>query len=406
MNELQYNKLLSRCVRCGSCKSRCPTYLTALDETMSARGRIAMLGALPTGRLKYSKELSEKVFSCMLCGSCRDVCPTGIDILEAIYHGRTKLRGSYGKNKLLAIATKFSARRMNFVFSILGILQKLIYQPLYKTGKLPYIPEISPVPFKNSVQVFKKGSRTTGRVGIFAGCSVNYFYPQLGNSLINVLLAKGFEVVVLKGEVCCGSPMRALGLEDEAVSLAKKNIELFNHIKAQAILSMCPTCVTTIKKEYPLIAGDSIEKIMDINEFFIKNGFYEGLKTAPRIVTYHDPCHLNYGLGIKDEPREILKGIEGIEFREMESAESCCGFGGLFSVNFQELSKEIGSKKIKSVYNTEADTVVTSCPGCMMQLENLKQQAGYDIEVMHIVEVLEEAMEDKGQRTVQTVQTV
>ncbi|MBI4688512.1 MAG: (Fe-S)-binding protein [Nitrospirae bacterium] len=396
MNELQYNKLLIRCVKCGSCKSQCPTYLTALDETMSARGRIAMLGAISTGRLKYSKELSEKIFSCMLCGACRDICPTGIDILEAIYHGRIKLKSSYSKNKLLAIAAKFSAKRMNFTFSMLGILQKLFYQPLYKTGRLPYIPEIASTPFKDSAQVYKRKTKIIGRIGIFAGCSINYLQPHLGVSLLNVLLEKGYEVVVLKGEVCCGSPMRALGLEDEAIGLARKNIELFNHIKAQAILSMCPTCVTTIKKEYPLMTGDGIEKIMDVNEFFIKSGFYEGLKVPHRIVTYHDPCHLNYGLGIKNEPREILKGIDGIEFREMEDAGNCCGFGGLFSVNFQKLSKEIGSKKIKSVYDTEADTIVTSCPGCMIQLENLKQQAGYDIDVMHIVEVLENAMENSA----------
>ena len=131
---------------------------------------------------------------------------------------------------------------------------------------------------------------------------------------------------------------------------------------------------------------------MDVNEFFVRKEITKGLKNVSRTVTYHDPCHLRFGLGIKDEPRDVLKGIKGIEFIEMQNPGDCCGFGGLFSLNFKEMSRDIGRKKINNIRSTTADTVVTSCPGCMMQLEDLKRETGSELNIMHIVEVLDEAM--------------
>jgi len=405
MNEQQYYKELSKCVRCGACKSLCPTYLSALNETMGARGRVAMLGELSEKRLAPTKRLSEKIFSCILCETCKDLCPTGINIPEVIYHGRTRLKNSYNKGRLLSTVLKFSMPRMNTVFFLLRGLQKLFFQPFHKAGryvvatrfrdsfmgKLRYVPPITSKPFKNSVQVHKSIKKIS-RIAIFAGCNINYFYPHLGDALLNVLLTKGYEVVVTKGEVCCGAPMRSLGLEQEASSLARKNIDLFNKMRVEAIISMCPTCTMVIKQQYPLLVGDSIPNIMDINEFLIKYNFAKGLKIAHRVVTYHDPCHLRYGIGIKIEPRKILKGIQGINFVEMQNANGCCGFGGFFSLCFNNLSMSIGRKKMDNINNTPADTVVTSCPGCMMQLEGLKRETGTEIDIMHIVEVLDEAM--------------
>jgi len=392
MNELQYFQELSKCVKCGACKAQCPTYLSALDETMGARGRIAMLGALTENRLVPTKVLSDRIFSCILCEACRDLCPTGINIPEAIYHGRVNLRDFYSRGRLLRTAIKLSYSKMDTAFSILRGLQRFSYPLLYKTGSIRYMPYIASTPFKNTARVHK-GIKKIGRVAIFAGCSVNYFYPHLGEALLNILLTKGYEVVVLKGEVCCGAPMRTLGLEEEAAKLAKVNIGLFNKMRTEAILCMCPTCTLTIKKQYPLIAGDSIEKIMDVNEFFVKKDFINGLRTVRQVVTYHDPCHLHYGLGIKEEPRQILKGIQGIEFIEMQNAEECCGFGGFFSLNFKELSRTIGRRKINSISSTQVDTIATSCPGCMMQLEDLiRRDITNGVNIMHIVEILDEAM--------------
>jgi len=387
----QYYNELSKCVRCGACKALCPTYLAALDETMGARGRIALLQAIYDKRIAPQKKGSEMLFSCMLCGACRDTCPTGIDIPEAIYYARANLKDFHNRKKFLRKAINLSLSRLDVVLPVLRAFQKLFYPILYKTGKLRYIPDITLPPFRNRAQVYKDTKRI-GRIALFTGCSINYFYHRLGEALLNILLKIGYEVVILKGEVCCGAPLRSLGFEEEAIRFAKRNIELFNKVNSEAILCMCPTCTMTIKRQYPLLAGDTIEKIMDVNEFFIKKDIVSKLKADRRVITYHDPCHLSYGLGIKSEPREILKAIEGLEFVEMSGSEDCCGFAGFFSLDFKELSKTIGRKKIENIHNTGADTLVTSCPGCIMQMEDLRRENSSGINIMHMVEIIDEAM--------------
>jgi len=358
---------------------------------MSARGRIAMLGEVYGDRLSHTGRLAEKIFSCMLCGACKNLCPTGINIPEAIYQGRAALRQSYKKGRLLRKVLKLSISKLDITFSILRVMQKLLYQPVQAAAGLHSVPPVTSRPFKKSVQVFKK-MKKIGRVAIFAGCSINYFYPDLGNALSRVLLSRGYEVVVFKGEVCCGAPLRSLGLEPETTKLARQNIEHFNRVRAEAIISMCPTCTMVIKDQYPLLTGDTISNIMDMNEFILKYDIASGLEMEPCRVTYHDPCHLAYGLQIKKEPREILNSIKGIEMSEMKHPDECCGFAGLFSVHFKDISKTIGSNKMENICNTSADTVVTACPGCVMQLEGLKRETNAKIRIKHIVEIIDEAM--------------
>ncbi|RJQ44714.1 MAG: (Fe-S)-binding protein [Nitrospiraceae bacterium] len=391
MTETAYHTDLSRCVRCGACKTLCPTFLTTLNETMGARGRVTLLGELEGDRLSASKNLAEKIFSCMLCEACRNLCPVGINIPEVVYQGRTRLKDSFTKGVLLRTALKYSAARMDTAFSLLRWVQKAIYKPLFHNALLSGMPEIASEPFKNSFQVYRKKKKAS-RIAIFAGCSVNYFYPGLGIALSRILLSKGYEVVVFRGELCCGAPLRSAGLVDEAVTLAQKNIEHFSKVRAEAIISMCPTCTMVIRDQYPQLAGGTITNLMDIHQFLLTHNIVSGLEINPSVMTYHDPCHLNYGMNIQNEPRQILKGIKGVEFTEMKHAHECCGFAGLFSMHFRSISRDIGKKKIENILDTNADTVVTSCPGCVMQLENLKKTSKAQVNVRHIIEVIDEAM--------------
>jgi Fe-S oxidoreductase len=131
---------------------------------------------------------------------------------------------------------------------------------------------------------------------------------------------------------------------------------------------------------------------MDVNEFLDTYKVAKDLETSPTAVTYHDPCHLSYGLSIRDKPRDILNSLKGIEFVELKHADECCGFAGLFSMQFKSIAKTIGRKKIKNISDTQAETVVTSCPGCIMQLEALKRETRSKFKIKHIIEVIDEAM--------------
>jgi len=373
-----------RCVRCGICKSSCPTYLTVLNESMSARGRMALLGGISDGRVTPTNSLSQKIFSCLLCDACKDACPLGLDIPEIIYKGRESLRDHLFKVRLLGEIVRFSLYGMDIAFSLLRLLQRLLPE------RFDYLPPIAVNPLKK-VQAVYRNRKAVARVALFLGCSVNYLYPSCGDALINILRKNNYEVVVLSGEVCCGAPLRSLGLKKEMISLAKKNVEIFKRVKAVAVISLCPTCTMMIKTQYPLLIVDSIPNIMDVNEFFVKYNILKGLTMKEMNVTYHDPCHLRYSLGITEEPRMIIRGIKGIRFIEMRHPEECCGFGGLYSLLFRKLSIDIGKRKIEGIKDTGAEMVVTSCPGCVMWLENIKRQTNTDIQVMHIINLIEKA---------------
>jgi glycolate oxidase iron-sulfur subunit len=349
---------------------------------MGARGRLVLIRGLLSGDLKPSAALNERVFSCLLCNACLSACPLGIDIPEAIYHGRALLKESDKKRRLLRSSARFFAKWPDLSFKIMKMSRNLFLPLLARKGIIPFCPDFPETPFRKLEQVHRVRNKQ-GRVAIFTGCSINYLFPTLGESLINVLRSIGYEVILPKGEVCCGSPLRALGLEKEAVALAKKNYQIFSRLKVEAILSLCPTCSFTLKTEYPKLIGHGLQNATDISAFFMdKLGF---TKQIGKTAVYHDPCHLAHGLGIRKEPREIIKKA-GFELLDAGKSE-CCGFGGIFCCSNREISQNLLKKSAKNLLDTQAEAVVTSCPGCMLQLG----QEIIDRPVLHLVELIEEA---------------
>jgi len=390
MDKKQYQEELLKCVRCGSCKAFCPTYDEDTMETMGARGRLVLLWGLSEGLLKPSQALMDRVFSCLLCGVCFESCPLGVDIQEVIYQGRSLLRKSDRQRRFLRFLIKNSVNMPMLSFRLLRTARYLF--PSFEERTVSsFLPELPEDPLKNKRQVYSV-PRKKGRVALFTGCAVNFLYPHLGKSLIHILQRLNYEVILPAGEVCCGVPFRSLGLEQEAVRLAKKNVAIFSKMNVEAIVGLCPTCIYALKVEYPKLIGEGMENAMDISSFLIdKLDSFHLLSSASRFTTatYHDPCHLIYGLGVKREPREILSKV-GIDLIETEE-KRCCGFGGVFSFSYRELSQRLLKKRFKDIEKTKAEAIITSCPGCMMQLgREIK-----DIPVLHLIETVEEAMEDQ-----------
>jgi len=387
MESSQYLIELSKCIRCGSCKAFCPTYDEDSTEAMGARGRLALLWGFSSGQLAPSPILNDRIFSCTTCGACSGLCPLGIDIKEVVYHGRSLLKNSDKKRRYLRFLTRFSTKRPNLSFRLLSITQHILFPYLLKKGLIPFKPELPEHHLKDRLQVYTV-SKKKGRVAVFTGCTINFLYPYLGESLINVLHRLGYEVILPLGEVCCGTPLRTLGLEKEAIELAKKNLGIFSRLNVDAVLSLCPTCTLAIKVEYPKLIGEGIDKAVDISSFIIDKldpSQFSFLSSSKGAI-YHDPCHLKYGLGIEREPREIIENI-GFDLIETEGTR-CCGFAGVFSLSYKELSQGLLNKCIMDYTKREAEMIITACPGCMIQLtKGIKNKP-----VLHLIEVIEEAM--------------
>jgi len=387
MENSRYLSELSKCVRCGSCKAFCPTYDEDPSESMGARGRLTLLWGLSSGQLASSPILNDRIFSCMLCGACSGLCPLEIDIKEVVYHGRSLLKKTDKKRRFLRFLTRFSTKIPNLSFRLLSITQHILFPYLLKKGLIPFNPELPEHHLKDRLQVYTV-SKKKGRVAVFTGCTINFLYPYLGESLINVLHKLGYEVILPSGEVCCGAPLRTLGLEKEAIELAKKNLGIFSRLNVDAVLSLCPTCTLAIKVEYPKLIGEGIDKAVDISSFIIDKldpSQFSFLSSSKGAI-YHDPCHLKYGLGIEREPREIIENI-GFDLIETEGTR-CCGFAGVFSLSYKKLSQGLLNKCIMDYKKREAEMIITACPGCMIQLtKGIKNKP-----VLHLIEVIEEAM--------------
>ena len=355
---------------------------------MGARGRLALLWGLVSNQLSSSAVLNDRIFSCTLCGACSRLCASGVDIKEIIYHGRSILKKSDKRRAYLRILMKFFIKRPELGFKIFRMTQHLCQPYLVKKGYLPFQTKLPDRHLKDNLQVVTVPKKK-GRVAVFTGCIVNFLFPHLGESLIDVLHMLGYEVILPAGEVCCGIPLRALGLEEEAASLAKKNVETFSRLNVEAVISLCPTCTLALKSDYLKMIGKGIENVQDVSSFLFR------IKNVPELLNlslpvkyafYHDPCHLKYGLGIEKEPRDILGsiGIDLIRTRE----ESCCGFAGTFCFSYRKLSQNILANCIQNYSDEKAEMIVTSCPGCILQLSKEIRNKP----VLHLIEVIEEAM--------------
>ncbi len=390
MENKRYLQELSKCVRCGNCKAFCPTYDADITETMGARGRLALLWGLSTGELKVSPLLKERIFSCIICGACSELCPLGVDIREVMYHSRHLLRRHDLKSFLLRLFARLSTERPRFGFNFLKTVQSIF--PSLLKGFLPS--ELPEEPLNDGTKVYTTPKKR-GRVAIFTGCFVNFFYPYLGNLLIRTLQRLNYEVILPMGEVCCGVPFRTLGFEEDAMKLAKRNVKAFSRLNAEAIVSLCPTCIFAVKVEYPKLIGKGIEKAMDIASFFMNTLDFSCLPhslASPLHAVYHNPCHLSHGLGVKKEPREIIMNM-GINLIDIEE-ERCCGLGGTFSLFNKPLSQRLLEKCIRSYSKAETDIIITSCPGCLTQLKRgFKNKS-----IIHLIEVIEGLYRNKDKK--------
>lgn len=389
------NNDIALCVQCGRCKASCPTYIESSTEVFGARGRVAILKKFNHGEIIASQRLHESIFSCMLCEACNKICPLHIDIANAVYKSRKSLRNFNKKTILFNYLMGYVFRNPLITLKTFKILK--IISDIPKVGELyplRYLKKlgIKPAdkPFRGETTVFRS-SNPEGRVAVFAGCAVNCLNPSYGKSLIKILNNLRYDVILPSGEVCCGAPLLELGLEEESIKLAKRNIETFKSLNVETVISLCPTCIHFIKNIYPKYLGDCIENSLDISQFLTSKAskYRELMKYNKRStllinpenkIIYHDPCHSKYSLNIFLEPRSVLKeaGINLID----PTDHGCCGFGGTFGLFFEGPSDNILQSRVESY--KKADTIITSCPNCIFQMKSKMKNK----QIYHIIDVI------------------
>ena len=236
------------------------------------------------------------------------------------------------------------------------------------------------------------------KVSFFVTCLVDQLFPNVGVSAVKVLRQAGCEVVFDDRQTCCGQPAFNTGYRTEARKFAKAFIEIFEQSDADYIVSPSGSCVAMVKHFHDLFPDDEksreradaiADKTYEFTAFIVNTLSLENIDSAfSGRVTWHDACHGLRELGLKTEPRKLLNNLEGVQLVETPNAETCCGFGGTFSVKYPEISTAIADGKIDAIEKSGADAVVSCDASCLMQLAGRLSRRGSRIKTMHIAEIL------------------
>ena len=280
----------------------------------------------------------------------------------------------------------------------------------WKIGNIPLskFPRFGAPSFGNrGAGRFAARGKIIGRILYFTGCATQLFYQDVGRSVVDVLTALGFEVVVPDGLVCCGAPMFLTGFGRESLPNVLKNLAILDDSGADAIVVDCATCGGALKKEIPSLLeelGQDVDravrvaaKVKDVTELVSER--LEFLQPAmgaadSLTVTYHDPCHLIRGMGVKDEPRKILKFLPHVKFVEMENAAECCGGAGSYQFENVDLSERITAKKSEAILASGANLVATGCPGCRLTLAGNLPDCS-NVRALHTIQVVAGSLRPK-----------
>jgi iron-sulfur cluster protein len=418
-------KQVFQCVRCASCLNVCPVYTLVGGHVYGGHTYAGGIGAILTAFLSGLKEFEKFNELCIGCRRCTEVCPGKIDIPGIIEELRVRTVREQGLPWAVRMAFEnvFANRRVfHRLLRLAAIGQKPVqsgrlirHLPLFLSGlaRDRSLPAIAAVPLRDRIgRLGKAPGKPVKRISFFSGCTIDFVFPETGESVFKVLQDLDLEVVFPDAQSCCGKPVAALGDMETVKRIARQNIEALEASTPDVIIAACPTCMETLHGYGELLRDDPrwrgraqavSEKVREFCSFVAEEYERRGrLRRASEArgekVTYHDSCHMKRVLGIYRAPRELLAGVGGRELVEMKDSDKCCGMSGAFGLKYAELSMPILKQKIDSIVETGADLVAVACSGCMVQIQGGLDKQAPGVRVKHVADILAEGLEAAPER--------
>jgi len=390
---------LNACVQCGLCKTVCPTYQVEYDEAYSPRGRILLAKSVVEGKLELSPEVAKRWDECTLCRNCENICPNGVEYKELLVHVRNKVNKEVKKDWIKYLGLKPLTFQGNKVFKwalkagaviskfVLG--KKDTMPVVFPTGAVKYFPKPKADAQSLRGKVFIPPKEAKGTFIFFPGCMYENFYTQTAKNVVRILQKLGYKVIVPDGVSCCGGPHLYSGFPDMFEQLKEKNQKVFYRLAEKydikGLVVVCPTGGGTFKEDYEL--PFPVYELVEILEKELPS-LRSGKKEK---VTVHYPCHYYTAMKLNTATFDRVITKDGdVEFVKGELNKSCCGFAGMFSVKNPELSQKILKRKMEDFETTGAQKILTSCPGCVLQLNEGTIRYADKLEVQHIADYVAE----------------
>lgn len=402
-------KILRTCVHCGFCTATCPTYVLLGDELDSPRGRIYLIKDMLEGGKPATEQVVKHVDRCLSCLSCMSTCPSGVHYMHLVDHARAHIEKTYRRpiadRVVRAALSAVLPHRNRFRFALVGAAAARPFAgPI---GKVPGFKRIGAMlklaprfPHGRSASegpgTFPAQAERRGRVALLSGCVQPVLDPAINEATIRLLNRVGVEVVIAKGETCCGSLAHHMGKSDQAHETAKHTIDAWiaemDGEGLDAIIITASGCGTTIKdygfmfREDPAYAEkakrvSAIAK--DITEYLESLKLEPVAPPAPLTVAYHSACSMQHGQQIKTTPKTLLSKA-GFTVRDVPEGHLCCGSAGTYNMLQPELSQQLKARKLGNIAKVGPDVVATGNIGCITQLSD-----GAGVPVVHTIELLD-----------------
>ncbi len=411
---MDYVKLIN-CMRCGMCLPACPTYKETFLETASPRGRVALVRKLQEGELDQSERMLEYLSLCLDCQACASACPCGVNAGELVAEFTCERKAESGLGYMEELILRklvphpdrlessmvpmrmYQKSGLQKLVRKLGIL-KMFPKPLERMeGLLPDLPDR---PLRQEIQeVTPAIGQERGTVGFFLGCVMSLVFSEASRATIQLLSSLGYRVITPRNQVCCGAPNMLGGDLAGLKEAAHTNIDIFAGYDLDFIVTDCGGCGAELKKyDHHLEGYEPAEKfsskVRDISQVLALHADELRAKLKPLAMkaSYHDPCHIAHCQGIRREPRDLLKLVPGLEYRELNEADACCGSAGTYNIARPEMSNRILRRKLDNIAASGAEVLVTGNPGCLLQLKKGLADHLPGVRIMHLTEVLAQSM--------------
>lgn len=403
-----------RCVRCGACANVCPVYRLVGGHKMG-HIYIGAIGLILTYFFHGKDKAKNLIHNCINCEACKDICAGGIDLPRLIKEIRSMINDEDGAPVEATLLGKVLKNRK--LFHTLLRFGKFAQRPVkdsqdgqflrhlpmmfMKEQGFRSLPTIADKPFRDAFPSLNPNiANPSITVGLFSGCVQDFVYPEQMEAAVKVFARQGVGMEFPLEQSCCGLPVQMMGEKQAAIEVAMQNVDAFAKSDCDYIVTLCASCASHLKENYPKLlaerplyaqkARDFAKKVIDFSSFTrdVLKLDTDAFQNGGEKVAYHSPCHLCRGMGVVEQPRELI-AMAG-EYAPSAEEDVCCGFGGTFSMKFPELSHELLGKKLNNAEKTGAKRLVTDCPGCIMQIRGGAKVKGTEMKVGHIAELLAE----------------